>query len=86
MATQKRRRSQDDDESDLIEVDDDGDIYEVNRILAERKSDKDGVTYYLVLWKGYGDEEAQWECAEAFCNPDTLKEWEQPESGWRRSR
>ena len=36
------------------------DLYEVERILDKRKSNK-GKTEYLVQWKGYGREDATWE-------------------------
>ena len=36
------------------------DLYEIERILDKRKSNK-GKTEYLVQWKGYGREDATWE-------------------------
>ena len=49
------------DEDSLSSDSDDGNIYEVERIIAERKVD--GETQYLVKWKDYGDEDCTWEPA-----------------------
>lgn len=51
-----------------------GDVYDVERILAEKINEED-VHVYLVKWDGYPDEECTWEPAENFTDPDALREW-----------
>lgn len=53
---------------------DEDDVYDVERILAEKVDDaREHV--YLVKWDGYPDEECTWEPAEHFTDPDALREW-----------
>ncbi|KAL9608458.1 MAG: hypothetical protein Q9167_006709 [Letrouitia subvulpina] len=49
------------------------DYYEVEGILAERTVN--GITEYLVKWKGYPDHRHTWEGEGQFDNEDTLFEW-----------
>jgi len=53
---------------------DEDDVYDVERILAEKVDDA-GEHVYLVKWDGYSDEECTWEPAEHFTDPDALREW-----------
>lgn len=54
---------------------DEEEVYEVERILAEKAVD--GVTKYLVKWKGYADEECTWEPPDNFDARETLLDWRQ---------
>jgi len=53
---------------------DEDDVYDVERILAEKDDDL-GEHVYLVKWDGYPDEECTWEPAEHFTDPDALRQW-----------
>lgn len=53
---------------------DEEDVYDVERILAEKVDDL-GEHVYLVKWDGYPDEECTWEPAEHFTDPDALRQW-----------
>lgn len=55
-------------------ADTDCDVYDVERILAERTID--GVKHYLVKWMGYSDAECTWEPPDNFNNDNTLPDWE----------
>ncbi|KAK2766217.1 hypothetical protein FQN54_007733 [Arachnomyces sp. PD_36] len=48
--------------------------YEVETILAQRTIDE--IDIYLVKWEGYPNERSTWEPEDSFCDPRTLKEWE----------
>jgi len=58
----------------MSDTEDDQELYEVERILAERVRGIED-TKYLVKWKGYPDEECTWEGSEAFTQDETLKDW-----------
>jgi len=58
----------------MSDTEDDQELYEVERILAERQRNNEG-TKYLVKWKGYPDEECTWEGSEAFTQDETLRDW-----------
>lgn len=65
-----------DDEDDIIEVLPDEDIYEVERILAEKVTVV-GELKYLVKWENYMDEECTWEPAGNFTDQQTiLTQWQ----------
>ncbi|KAL9044038.1 MAG: hypothetical protein Q9214_002795, partial [Letrouitia sp. 1 TL-2023] len=51
------------------------DYYEVEGVLSERTVN--GVTEYLVKWKGYPDHRHTWEGEGQFDNEDTLFEWKE---------
>ncbi|KIW92986.1 uncharacterized protein Z519_06835 [Cladophialophora bantiana CBS 173.52] len=55
-------------------VDDDSDIYNLERILYQREVN--GKPMFLTKWEGYGDAECTWEPSEHF-SEDILAEWEQ---------
>lgn len=52
----------------------DDDVYDVERILAEKTID--GSKHYLVKWSGYSDAECTWEPPQNFNNDNTLPDWE----------
>jgi len=57
--------------------------FTVSRILGER-TDRHGVTQYLVKWEGYDDEENTWEPKEHLADaPDKLTEFE---AKWKRKQ
>lgn len=61
--------------------DEDGPIYEVERILAKRLNEE-GIPLFLVKWKGYDDKMCTWEPFESFIQKDVLEEWKvQEEKG-----
>lgn len=56
-----------------MESSDAEDVYDVERILAERV--ESGTTKYLVKWQGYLDDQCTWEPAENFDTSETLELW-----------
>jgi hypothetical protein len=51
----------------------DGDLYYVDRILAEKH--EDGSTYYLILWDGYTEDESTWEPPQNIMDKELLDVW-----------
>jgi hypothetical protein len=51
----------------------DSDLYYVNRILAEKE--EDGITYYLILWDGYTEDESTWEPPQNIMGKELLDVW-----------
>ena len=63
-----------DDRSDLSSESEQEEVYEVDRILAQKEFE-DGQERFLVRWVGYPDERSTWEPTNSFLNPQTLISW-----------
>lgn len=78
MAGKTDRESYDSSDEDTVATistaeSEQNDYYEVEGVLSERTTN--GVTEYLVKWKGYPDHRHTWEGEGQFDNEDTLFEW-----------
>ena len=61
------------------------DVYEIEAIVAEEISD-DGVTWYLIKWKGYSEDRNTWEPMEQFNSDEIFKEWKEHQMRVSRGR
>ncbi|KAJ5634153.1 hypothetical protein N7528_001995 [Penicillium herquei] len=62
--------------SDEDESDEEGPVFDVETILAQKYNKKEGYLEYLVKWDGYDVMNATWEPEESFNSTDTLMDWE----------
>ncbi|KAJ5727596.1 hypothetical protein N7493_005416 [Penicillium malachiteum] len=62
--------------SDEDESDDEGAVFDVETILAQKYNNSKGYLEYLVKWDGYDVMNATWEPEESFNSTDTLMDWE----------
>ncbi|ETN44265.1 uncharacterized protein HMPREF1541_10816 [Cyphellophora europaea CBS 101466] len=68
-----RAEDEGDDDPELDVAEEEGDIYAIQRILAERTNA--GTVEYLVLWSEYADYESTWEVASQFQDDETIVQW-----------
>lgn len=54
----------DDDDDDTEDDGEGGDLYEVERIVTDRRNPLTGEREFLVKWKGYPENESTWEPSE----------------------
>ncbi|KAK3671718.1 hypothetical protein LTR78_008451 [Recurvomyces mirabilis] len=63
--------------SNTTEGSDELEIYNVDRVLAEKVDDEDGKLKYLLKWTGYGDHRSTWEPRENVQSGNILIDWKQ---------